>query len=169
MLAFEDTRAHVDAVAIAPYFGGYLGTPEEQKRVEKLSLDQLFAELRAKALPEAKKWISGQAKVARANKVDLIAYEGGQHLTGVGPSVESEAINTLFDRANRDARMGQLYFEYLEAWRKLGGKLFVHFTDCSGASKWGRWGALEWLDQERSQAPKYDAIARFAEKNGRWW
>ena len=169
MLAFQDVKSHVDAVAIAPYFGGYLGTTEHQARVEKMTLDDLFAELREKAVPEARQWIQAQAEVAQKNKLQLIAYEGGQHLTGVGPAVDSQAMNSLFDQANRDPRMGQLYFEYLVAWRKLGGKLFVHYTDCSGAGKWGRWGALEWLDQSRSDAPKFDAIARFAEKNARWW
>ncbi len=169
MLAFEDVRAHVDALAIAPYFGGYLGAPEEQARVEKLSLDQLFAELRQRALPEVEQWIRKQIEVARKHRVQLIAYEGGQHLTGVGPAVDNAALNALFDAANRDPRMGALYFDYLTTWRKLGGALFVHFTDCSGFSRWGRWGALEWLEQPRSKAPKFDAIARFIEQNGRWW
>ncbi|MFT3923814.1 MAG: hypothetical protein QM778_14875 [Myxococcales bacterium] len=169
MLAFEDVKAHVDALAIAPYFGGYLGSPENLQRVQSMNLDEFFVELKEKALPEARDWIRDQAKVAKQNNLHLVAYEGGQHLTAGGPGLDSKALNDLFDRANRDPRIGQLYFDYLVSWRKLGGKMFVHFTDCTGMSKWGRWGALEWLEQPRAQAPKYDAIARFAEQNTRWW
>jgi hypothetical protein len=169
MLAFEDVRAHTDALAIAPYFGGYLGTPEEHQRVAALSLDQLFEELRARALPETTTWIAQQARVAKAHNLPLIAYEGGQHMTGVGPAVDNAALNALFDRANRDPRMGEIYAAYLAEWRKQGGTLFMHFVDCAGPSKWGRWGALEWLEQPRAEAPKYDAIQRFIEQNPPWW
>jgi hypothetical protein len=169
MLGFEDVKKHTDALAIAPYFGGYFGTPEHEARVAAMSLDQLFVELREKAVPEALGWVAQQARVAQANGLELIAYEGGQHLTGVGPPLNNAAINGLFDKANRDPRMGELYATYLEGWRKNGGQLFVHFTDCSAPSQWGRWGALEWLEQARAQAPKFDAISRFIEQNPVWW
>lgn len=164
MLDFEDTKSHVDAIAIAPYFGGHFGTEEQASRVSKLSLDAFFSELRSVALPETSTWITQNAKVARARNVLLLAYEGGQHLTGVGPAAtENAALNSLFDRANRDPRMGELYSSYLNTWRDQGGGLFMHFVDCAGPSKWGRWGALEWLEQPREQAPKFDALMRYIE------
>jgi hypothetical protein len=169
MLADPAVRAHVDAVAIAPYFGGYLGAPEERERVERLSLDGLFDELKLRAIPEALGWVAGHARIARALGLSLLAYEGGQHLVGVGPAADSQPLNALFDRANRDPRMGALYTRYLAGWRQRGGTLFMHFTDCSGQSKYGRWGALEWLEQSRAGAPKYDALARFIAANPRWW
>lgn len=164
MLAFEDTKKHVEAVAIAPYIGGSFGTDEHLARYKTLSLDDFFKELKTKALPEARSWIEQNAKVARENKVALLAYEGGQHLTGVGPrATDDDALNSLFDRANRDPRMGELYTAHLASWRELGGGLFLHFVDCAGSSKWGRWGALEWMEQPREQAPKFDALMRYLE------
>ena len=47
--------------------------------------------------------------------------------------------------------------------------MFVHFTSCGKPDKYGRWGAREWLQQPRSDAPKLDAILQFAEQNPRWW
>jgi hypothetical protein len=65
--------------------------------------------------------------------------------------------------------MGRLYRGYLDAWKKAGGRLFVHFSNCSAYTKWGRWGALEHLEQPRAAAPKFDALQEFAEHNPPWW
>ncbi len=163
MLGFEDTKRHVDALAIAPYFGGEYGTEEYAARVAKLSLDAFLKELETESLPQSIGWIADYAKLAKKHGLELLAYEAGQHLTGVGPQVDNATLNSLFDRANRDPRMGKLYSAYLDAWRKHGGGLFMHFVDCAGPSKWGRWGALEWLEQPREQAPKFDALMRYIE------
>jgi hypothetical protein len=169
ILQFEDTAKHADALAIAPYFGGGFGNPEQEKRVERMSVDQLFGEIRTKALPDAARWVAEQAKVAKEFSVDLIAYEGGQHLAGIGSAAENDKINALFDAANRDPRMRDVYAKYLADWRKNGGKLFVHFSSCARMSKWGRWGALESLLQRRGTAPKFDALQDFIQKNPPWW
>lgn len=169
VLDFGDALAHTDALAIAPYFGGYLGGPSEQARVAAMSVDELVTELRNEALPTAAGWMTEQAAVAAARGVRLIAYEGGQHLAGNGGVENDETINALFDAVNRDARMGELYADYLAAWKTAGGELFAHFVNCGGYSKWGRWGALEYLDQPRAAAPKYDALQSFIVNNTQWW
>jgi hypothetical protein len=169
ILGFEDTAAHADVLAIAPYFGSELGEPGEQARVERMTIDQLMAELRNASLPIAVRGMKGHAAVARLHGLDLVAYEGGQHLVGTGANVDSDRLNSLFDSANRDPRMKDIYRDYLRAWRNSGGRLFVHFTSVGVPSKWGRWGALEWMQQPRSAAPKFDAITEFAESNPIWW
>jgi hypothetical protein len=169
ILDFQDTAKHADALAIAPYFGGRLGNPDQQSRVQRMNVDQLLAELRTKALPEVAESVAEQAEVARDFKVRLIAYEGGQHLAGVGPVAENDRINELFDAANRDPRMKDVYAKYLADWRKNGGQLFVHFSNCARYSKWGRWGALESLTQPRAKAPKFDALQEFIQRNPPWW
>jgi len=104
-----------------------------------------------------------------ARGVPLIAYEGGQHLTGLGGVENNAAINALFDSANRDPRMGALYKTYLDAWKVSGAKLFVHWQNCGGYSKWGRWGALEYLEQPRASSPKFNALQTFIEQNPASW
>jgi chitodextrinase len=169
VLDYQNARLKSDALAIAPYFGGYLGNPGEKTRVSALTLNQLFAELESTALPEAIDWMKSQAAVAAARGIPLIAYEGGQHLVGHSGVENTSAINALFDNANRDPRMGTLYRSYLDAWKAAGGALFAHYTACDGYSKWGRWGALEHLEQPRAQAPKFDALQSFIEQNPAWW
>ena len=169
VLDFESAKAKTDALAIAPYFGGYLGEPAQEARVQAMNLDDLFSELRAVALPQVKAWISAQATVAQKRSIALVGYEGGQHLTGVLGVENNAAINMLFDSANRDARMGDIYVQYLNVWKASGGTMMVNFVNCGGIGKWGRWGALEYLQQPRASAPKFNALQNFIEQTTAWW
>ncbi|HEX5062624.1 MAG TPA: hypothetical protein VFV99_24800, partial [Kofleriaceae bacterium] len=160
---------HTDALAIAPYFGGYLGGSDHLAAVSAMDLDDLFAELGTVAVPTSLSWVTMQAAVASQRNVSLIAYEAGNHLAGIQGVENNTAVNALFDAANRDPRMRQLYTSYLDGWKANGGELLVHFVNCDAPSKWGRWGALEYLEQPRSEAPKYDAVQTFIETNPAWW
>ena len=167
ILSHKDAHKHADALAIAPYFGGYLGDPGAD--TDRMSLAALFRELRGKALREAIGWMRNHAKVAKKYGVDLIAYEGGQHLVGHGGAENNERLTRLFQRANRSPLMRPLYLHYLDAWKAAGGKLFVYYGQPGKYTKWGSWGIAETLDQPRSAAPKLDAVLTFIEENPRWW
>jgi hypothetical protein len=167
VLSHNDAYKQTDALAIAPYFGAYLGLAENN--ASKESVGGLFGRIRKIALPEAIEWMKKNAAVAKKHHVDLIAYEGGQHLTGVLGEENNETLNKLFDRVNRNSQMRTTYERYFDAWRKANGKLFVYFSAPGRYSKWGRWGITESLYDSRKDAPKYDAVMRFIENNPRWW
>lgn len=172
-LSHEDTG--IDAVAIAPYFGGYLGSPKNSAQVESWTkesdggLNKLFQELtvggvleggpEGGALGQAQRNMERYADIADEEGVDLLAYEGGQHLVGFRGIESNQAITNLFIAANRDQRMGMIYKDYLEKWFDSGGGLFSNFSDISRPSKWGSWGSLESVYQDGS--PKYDAVVDF--------
>jgi hypothetical protein len=59
--------------------------------------------------------------------------------------------------------MGALYARYLADWGDAGGQLFMHFTNCAAYNRYGRFGSLEYQDQPREDAPKYDALQRYLE------
>jgi hypothetical protein len=164
-LMFQDAYKQTDAVAIAPYFGGYLGTPDQKARVDAMNLDQLFSEIDTKALPEAIGWMNATSAVAKKYNVKMVAYEGGQHTVGVTGQENDATLNTLFDALNRDPRMKGVYKKYLDAWKASGGDMFVHFVNCGLYNKFGRWGAMEYLDEPREMAPKYDALEQFISDN----
>lgn len=162
-LSFGETRKHVDAVAIAPYFGTDLAADAERAaRTRKLGRDELMRELEDSSLPEAKAQMLAHAAAARKYGLPLIAYEGGQHLWNMSGQAAPE-LDALFTAANRDPRMGALYSRYLKDWAEAGGGLFMHLLDCGSFEGAGNWGALEHLAQPRAEAPKYDALMRFAE------
>jgi hypothetical protein len=168
-LSYGEASKHTDALAIAPYFGIQFARPTDLARTEAMTVDSLFDTIKGELLPQAVSEMKEQAKIAKKHNVELIAYEGGQHLIGVGAARENDRINMLFDRVNRDPKMKPIYLDYLKAWKDAGGHLFVHYTHCRPPSKYGRFGSLEMLDQAKSAAPKYEALQEFIEKNPRWW
>lgn len=165
MLKYRNAYQHFDAMAIAPYFGGGMGGSDRAGSVQNMTLDQAFAEINNNAIPEAITSMQMQAEVCGRYGVSMVAYEGGQHLVGTGGAEDNDALNSLFDRMNRDSRMGTAYTNYLNGWKQAGGSTFIHYVNCCTYTKWGRWGAMEHLLQPRSQAPKFDALQRFIENN----
>ena len=165
----------IDAIAIAPYFGRYVGKPVNQNTLANWAndpdsgLDNLFQELteggllqnspEGGALNEAYKNIEAYAQIAQQEDLQLVAYEGGQHLVGLQGVQNDGAITDLFIKANRDPRMGEVYEDYLEEWYKLGGDTFVNYSDIRTHNQWGSWGSLESVFDDSS--PKYDAIMDF--------
>ncbi|OPZ09835.1 MAG: hypothetical protein BWZ07_02939 [Alphaproteobacteria bacterium ADurb.BinA280] len=99
--------------------------------------------------------------------MSLIAYEGGQHLVGIFGVENNNAITDLLTSANRDPRMGEAYAAYLSQWKAQGGELFVNFTASGDYSKWGSWGAVEFLDQPNT--PKQQALREFGLSHPCWW
>lgn len=57
------------------------------------------------------------------------------------------------------------YLEYLDAWREVGGGLFVvHYAHCVAGSKYGYFGP--WSARPRpvgKDAPKYDVLLSYIE------
>jgi hypothetical protein len=150
----------MDAVAIAPYFGGDLGSGTNATRVCGLTVDQLFAELTSTWVPMAVTWMQNSKASAVKAGLQLVCYEGGQHLVGVGGNENLAVLNTLFDAVNGDPRMQTLYATYLGGWKALGAGPFVHFNNCQQWTKWGRWGARQSLRQSDATAYKFLALSQ---------
>lgn len=155
LLGAKGAVEHTDALAIAPYFGNDLS---------ETGLVGIFQSLAA-AIDKSALVIKEHKDIADRARVQLIAYEGGQHLIGG----DDEARTQAFLTANRDARMKEAYTRALRAWKSAGGTLFVHYFDAGTPSKFGSWGARERADQPRSAAPKLDALLEFSEATAVWW
>jgi Ca2+-binding RTX toxin-like protein len=173
-----------DAYAIAPYFGNDLGDPSYLETVRawansgEAGMAAAFEYLRnggllnpndplGRSLVAIRNEIAANKAIADQHGLELIAYEGGQHIVGWGGVQDYPEVVEFFTRLNRDPRMGELYTEYLNVWKELGGGLFANFSDVVASSKWGAWGAKESWNQE--SAPKYDALVNFIDSNDRWW
>ncbi len=161
ILDFENSYESADALAIAPYFGGHLGKPDTQSAVSRMAVGQILDHCGKDMLKQRKK-VAEHAALAGKYGLDLIAYEGGQHLVGTGGAENNEQLTTLFMAANRDPQMGRLYQEDLKGWQNAGGGLFTTFASMGQYGKWGSWGLLEHSDQD--VPPKYRAILEFMGK-----
>lgn len=98
----------------------------------------------------------------------VVAYEGGQHITGNGHAIQEDQDFIDFHIAiNRAEGMKPVYTDNFEMWQDSGGTLFMHFVDFGRPSKYGSWGALEYLGQESS--PRWEAITEFNNNVACWW
>lgn len=168
ILGYQEAFKHVDALAIAPYFHA---SQAAQKRIN--SLDEVFALLRSKnnrySVPRTLAMVEQQNRIAAQYGIDLIAYEGGQHLVAYKTHSNTDHSNEFLIQANKDERMSKLYYEFLEGWRKKGGKLFIAFSAPRHYNWIGSWGIKEHIAQKAADAPKYRALMYFQKKNRCWW
>ena len=98
------------------------------------------------------------AAVARRHGLDLIMYEGGSHVVGIGPQVDDPVLTEFLIHFNYSAEMGALYRTLLSGWQAVGGQLFNAYSDIYAPTKWGSWGALRHLDDEN---PRWSALMDF--------
>lgn len=164
ILAFEDAYKHTDAIAIGPYVSAHPKVLRTAKNV-----DDVFKAMMNKTSKWGMKtiisYIKKQEKVATSFGVDLLAYEGGQHLVDWDTRKVEQHPNPLLYAANRDPRMGIVYDELMNEWKRAGGKLFVAFSAPRIYSWYGSWGVKEHIRQARSDAPKYDSLLRYLESS----
>lgn len=186
----------MDALAIAPYFAGYLALNHYLPILNSwlsspsAAVDSLFAEMESgllyqytydpsvpsSQLPTRYSSLAKAADEIRANKLvadnfrlPLIAYEGGQHLTyGGNMQGERAAINNqLFLAANRDARMADAYRRHLADWRALGGGSYVLFESIG---RWGNYGAFPLKEyQTQTDSVKVNAVQQIIQDHPCWW
>lgn len=195
----ENCARAIDAVAVAPYVGGYLGDNDHIAAVAKWTtepdggLNTLFRELRAKdangqpiadtplkspdiphgAIDLVTSWINGQkAIVSDKNfRKPLFAYEGGQHLSVVG--APNQAVTDLFTQANRDPRMGDVYRDLMGAWTNANGtapgQVFAFFNNVYKPGHYGAWGLREAAFDDAASNPKWVAVKPYRETLPCWW
>lgn len=164
-----------DVYAITGYFSGKLGRDSSDDVVRSWLNDadggfgKAFTQINQgnlivnddydDTLPGVADQFQYHQNVAQERGLKLVVYEGGQHLV----RSEDEELTEFFIELNRRPEMYDAYTRLLETWQAAGGNLFMNFADISKPSRWGSWGALEFVDQDGS--PKYDALVDFINRN----
>jgi hypothetical protein len=162
VMAWRNAYERADALAVAPYFGRRFSGPETAGQVRTSGPERLIQACHGEVEGAVSK-IQTLANRAMARGLRLIAYEAGQHLVGWGGIQHDAALTELFTSTNRHPDMRGLYRRYLASWHENGGGLLMLFSFVSRPGKWGSWGLLEWQDQPRRSAPKYDAVMDYVE------
>jgi hypothetical protein len=109
VLTYRDAYKSCDALAIAPYFGHSFGSPQRQNEVAAMPVERLMDEVAKEVAGENREVIRKQVETARRFKVELFAYEGGQHLVGHGGAENNETLTDRLIAANRHPRMYDLF------------------------------------------------------------
>ncbi|HIP93827.1 MAG TPA: hypothetical protein EYH20_00645 [Leucothrix sp.] len=189
MIKFVGAGA-IDAIAMAPYFFGCVektGSCRDAPKVLKdaTTVDDIFdiinqdKQLDPSALSGAIAKIDAQAGITSKYNLQLLTYEGGQHLTTsvMGrlqlSEPEKDRFRALFKQVNRDPRMKQLYEDLLIAWMERAPNsttLFTLYTLPQTFYRFGNWGLKEHLNASRANSPKFDGVMTFQEGMGEcWW
>lgn len=166
IMDFQNAWQKADAIAVAPYFGYGLGLPNQANNTAAMTIDQILDAARADMLGNRRNLTLEGVHDAQTRGLKYIAYEGGQHLVGVGSAMSNATLNNKFWQANRHPRMGDLYTEDLNTWSAAGGDLFVEYSSAGRYTEWGSWGTFEWQNQPVNTAPKYSAIQNFISSTG---
>lgn len=148
-----------DALAIAPYFGYEISREIVARgEVDSISVDEVID--RCDAAMESTTAVQTAAAKRMADRHDmaLIAYEGGQHLVGLGGNENDHVLMDKLVAANRSPRMRDIYRRMFDAWYGNGGGLFTAFIYIAQPSKWDAFGLLESQDQPTARAPKFQAV-----------
>lgn len=168
LLSYRDAYKKTDAIAIAPYF-----YPSKKSVLKAKSVSQIFKLLydpkELYSIPKVLGYIHKNAEMAKKFGVDLIAYEGGQHLVDWKSRSTKTHPTKLMIAANRDWRMSRAYSVFMQGWKDNGGKLFVNFSAPRTYQWFGSWGTKEFITQSDSKAPKHRSLMQFKRKNPCWW
>jgi hypothetical protein len=163
MLAYKDTAANADVMAIAPYFNA-TGVDDTAQVATSLTLssDQVVDQMLADIRGDVKSWMTTNAALAAKYGLKLKAYESGPGDTSYYfPANQQDAVTALLVAANGNPRMRDVYTEYYGQWLAAGGDTMNQFNDIGQWSKWGLWGSLQYLTQDPSTSPKYQGLLGF--------
>lgn len=172
---------YVDAFGIGPYFGDYIAKKEHRGTIKRWTQDadggkaRLFQEIlhggmlkggpQGGAMSLVRDQIYANKKLADKYRLELIAYEAGQHLIRYDPphTVKDPAVLNLFMSVQKDPRMKQAYQQYLSTWAQGGGGLILHFYGIGQPEPKNFFGMLDHLQQ--ASTPKYQAIMDYLGSN----
>jgi hypothetical protein len=93
--------------------------------------------------------------------IDLVTYEGGQHLSTGGAN--KPYLDAMIE-ANRRPEIATLYRDLLRVFNEEGGSLLIFYNYCAKFTRYGSWGHLEYQDQPLEQAHKYRALIEYIEQ-----
>ncbi len=151
-----------DALAIAPYFGkNFTADDIPPAAPDYPTVDEILEIVAPAEIANVQNHVIAQKAVADAQGCQLICYEGGQHFVGV----HDTTLTNILTSANRDPRMYERYYEYLDMLKAEGVDTFAHYHYVGPFNQWGSWGSLEYQDEPIEEAHKYRTLIDWINAN----
>jgi len=153
---YNPTAVRADALAIAPYFAGSVANDiVNYNEVNSITPAEIVSRMEM-SLMSTQDDIDANLDVAETHELDLITYEGGQHLVGTGGNENNDILTQKLIAANHHPDLERVYCDYLNYWYENNSGLFTHFSSHGSYSKWGSWGVKETMADVEN--PKYLAL-----------
>ena len=170
-----------DAVAVTTYFGISVTSDELRPQLlaaiedpnvdaqawltELLRTDETLED----SLPGLANLLAQNQQLVNSYGLDLVAYEGGQHVHhavyGVSQA-EQQILLDFFTDYVRSDDMVSLYEDLWAMWEQNGDGAFMQFVDVGNVTQYGSWGLLNSLDDSTARA---DYLFEQNETVGNWW
>lgn len=163
ILNWQDAWQKTDSYAIAPYFGGSIGSEENLPLLDGIAMEELMDMLQS----SMRSTLNQQTAInsyLQSIGIELITYEAGQHLvreTVFWGGDDNEVVDNLFMNANRHELMYRIYLEYYTRWEAMFGGLMTPFNSVERYSRYGSWGLKEIWNQPDADSPKWRATVDF--------
>jgi hypothetical protein len=112
-------------------------------------------------------WLRQLALTVFPQPKPLVAYEGGPSLYTDyldGPDPRDDGITLFVSAMNRHLAIKTLYAVHLNMAKSKGLRTHSAFVDAGLWSKYGQWGHLEYLQQPKSRAPKWDFLLNWVDE-----
>lgn len=171
-----------DALAVTTYFGGELARLDEERdklitaiRDPRTDAAAYVSELLSTdpqhgSNAKLQGFWAENAKLARDAGLDLIAYEGGQHLhhsfaTKI-PESQIKMLSAFFSEFVRSDAMAALYAANWDAWAEVADGPYMQFSDVTPPSRWGSWGLLANLTDN---TPRSELLFARNASETPWW
>jgi hypothetical protein len=168
-----------DAVAVTTYFGSSVAVSEELRNEliaaiddpETNAFDWLAGKLMdpdyPSSVPRTLAALQEQKDMVESYGLDLVAYEGGQHVHHMfRVPKEAAALGDFFNDFVRSPQMADLYQSLWDGWAEIGDGPFMQFGSVSQSSKWGSWAVWENLEDSN---PRGDLLLELNETTVSWW
>ncbi|MEM7523039.1 MAG: calcium-binding protein [Pseudomonadota bacterium] len=171
-----------DGLAVTTYFGASVARDEEfiEELREAIEDDEVDAfdflrdqlltnEDLADSIPAISQRLIGHQNqmAARGVDLDLVVYEGGQHLHQNGGALrDDEELSAFMAEFVRSPQMAELYEASWAAWEAVGDGAYNQFGDVDLPSKYGSWGLYSHLDDT---AARTEALVDLNETTAAWW
>ena len=153
---YNPNQISTDALAIAPYFAGGVANQIISEGLENTITVEEIVNRMENSLDESYGYIENSKEVADKYNLELIVYEGGQHLVGTSGNENNTILTQKLNQANHHPGLQDVYCQYIDYWYNRAGGLFCHFSSHGSYSKWGSWGVKETM--EDFENPKYLAL-----------
>jgi hypothetical protein len=172
-----------DAFAVAAYFGGKT-VRDAGMRAELLAAirdpavdaqawfaEKLMDPDYAQSIPQIAGLLQQQKALASRHGLDLVAYEGGQHVHHSFrvkdlPEEDLDTLRRFMPAFVHGERMAGLYAELWKVWQAVGDGPFMQFVDVSNDGKWGSWGLVTALGTATPRSERLFALNRATPA---WW
>ncbi len=178
--AYVAPKTVFDAMAVTTYFGGaevsdpalrnalLAAIKDPAVDANAFLAERLVDPAYKFSIPQIKKYLLDQKSLADRYGLDLVAYEGGQHvhhsafISGL-TEADLATLTTFMSGFVRSPQMANLYADLWKVWAEVGDGAFMQFEDVGNPGRFGSWGTYSHLADVNPRAKILMDLARTSE------